>query len=120
MAITWMTSAHWFAPLLVSVFVLAGALWMGTLFSVSWLSGRARMMADGPEIGRLSLSLFHRWTMPSLVVSLVAGALWCAGIGVENQPPRWLCALLVAGLVPLGLSGAVGNAARRLVRGRLE
>src|SRR5579884_296642 len=66
MTINQILSTHWTPQLLASLFVVAAALWIGTLFSVSWFSGSATMMADGPEIGRLALTLFRRWTVPLL------------------------------------------------------
>ncbi len=95
----WMTLMARYAPALGAVLIVAGGLWMGTLVSVSWLCGRARLMADGPEIGRLALSLFGRWTVPSLLVSLLAGgALWL--VAFERQAhARWLYVVAVAELV---------------------
>jgi hypothetical protein len=63
-------------PLLGVVALVAGALWTGVLFSVSWLSGRARWMADGTEVGQLALTLNRRWATPCLVVCLVSVFLW--------------------------------------------
>jgi hypothetical protein len=99
-----------------TICVVGGALWLGTLFSVSWLCGRATMMADGPEIGRLSLSLFRRWTLPSLVVSLVAGALWCDAAAQEGRHAHWPYGLPVALFAVAAMSRAVGRRAKRLVR----
>src|SRR5579864_4960344 len=120
MAITWMTSAHWFAPLLVSVFVLAGALWMGTLFSVSWLSGCARMMADGPEIGRLALSLFRRWTVPSFCVSLLAGLGWLASTSAGRTHIQWFYASAVVVAPLLAVQAGVARRAKRVAQGSVE
>jgi len=121
-AIGWAASAHLsrYEPVSATVCIVAGALWLGTLFSVSWLCGRAKMMADGPEIWRLSLSLFRRWTLPSLVVSLVAGALWCDAASHEGRPAHWIYGLPVAVLAFVALSRAVGRRAKRLVRESLE
>ncbi len=63
-------------PLLGVVAFIAGALWAGILFSVSWLSGRTRWMADGTEIGSLAIALNRRWGTPCEVVFLSAGFLW--------------------------------------------
>jgi hypothetical protein len=111
----------WCAPLLASTFVVATALWIGTLFSVSWLSGCARMMADGPEIGRLALSLFRRWTVPSLGVSLVAGAGWVALARSGRPPGQWVYgAVLLVIPVVLSLHMAVGRHAKRVMQGNIE
>jgi len=47
----WMNLTPGWLTLVSTWFVASCALWTGTLFSVSWLTGRARMMADGPEVG---------------------------------------------------------------------
>lgn len=119
MAMDWMTSLRWCAPFLAPVFVLTGALWIGTLFSVSWLSGCARMMADGPEIGRLAVSLFRRWTSPSLFVSLVAGLGWLAIVPAGRTRAHWVYAVAV--VVPLlALQLGVGKRAKRVAQGSIE
>jgi uncharacterized membrane protein len=116
----WMTTMHWCAPLLASTFVIAGALWIGTLFSVSWLSGCARLMADGPEIGRLALSLFRRWTTPSLCVSLLTGLGWLADATLGGVRAHWdyWGALVVVPLV--ALHAAAGRRAKRVAEGHVE
>jgi hypothetical protein len=63
-------------PVLGAVAFIALALWVGVLFSVSWLCGRARWSADGSEPGKLAESLGRRWATPSLVVSIASGLLW--------------------------------------------
>jgi serine/threonine protein kinase len=108
------------ARLVATVSFVASAVWLGTLFSVSWLCGRATLMADAQEIGRLSVSLFRRWTLPSLVLSLVAGALWCGSAAHETQRTHWLYGVLLAGVALVGLTAAVGHQAGRLVGGSLE
>jgi hypothetical protein len=120
MAIDWMTSMHWCAPLLASIFVLAGALWMGTLFSASWLSGCARMMADGPEIGRLALSLLHRWTIPSLCVSLFAGLGWLAMAPLGRTRVHWVYAVAALAVPIVALQVGVGRRAKRVAQGSAE
>jgi hypothetical protein len=109
-----------YAPLFATICVAAGALWLGTLFSVSWLCGRATLMADGPEIGSLSLSLFRRWTVPSLVVSLIAGSLWCGAAAQANRQHYWLYGIALAVLAFVALTGTVGQRGSRLVRGSIQ
>jgi hypothetical protein len=75
------------------------------------------MMADAPEIGRLALQLFRRWTVPSLIVSLVAGAAWCALVAQEHQQPLWLGGVALAGLALVGLNVTVARRASQLARG---
>ncbi|HEY8086791.1 MAG TPA: hypothetical protein VIF09_03080, partial [Polyangiaceae bacterium] len=54
-------------PLLAAAAFLSLCLWVGVLFSVSWLSGRARWMADGTEVGELAAALNRRWAIPCFV-----------------------------------------------------
>jgi hypothetical protein len=108
------------APLFATTFFGATALWMGTLFSVSWLSGRAKMMADGPEIGGLALSLFRRWATSSLLVSLAGGIGWLAELPIERTRDHWVYGIAAAVLVLIGLHLAVGDRARRVARGSLR
>jgi serine/threonine protein kinase len=114
------TTSSVVAPLLGTLCVVATALCMGTLFSVSWLCGRARMMADGAEIARLSMQLFRRWTVPSLVVAFVAGVASCAIVAQEQPHADWLYGVAVAGLAIVGLTAAVARRAARLVRGTVD
>jgi hypothetical protein len=115
----WMTTMHWCVPLLASTFVIAGALWIGTLFSVSWLSGCARMMADGPEIGRLALSLFRRWTTPSLCVTLLTGLGWLAAtLGGARAHWHYWIAFIAAPLV--ALHAAAGRRAKGVAEGDVD
>jgi hypothetical protein len=123
MALDWMSSMHsiyaW-GPFLAAIFVVAGALWMGTLFSVSWLSGCARLMADGPEIGRLALTLFRRWTTPSLGASVVAGLGWLAVAPVARTRLHWVYAVAALALPLMALQVTVGRRAKRVAQGRIE
>jgi uncharacterized membrane protein len=107
-------------PLLATFFFAASALWMGTLFSVSWLSGRAKMMADGPEIGSLAVSLYRRWATPSMLVSMGAGVGWLAEAPSEGLRAHWVYGIVAAVLALVGLHNAVGGRARRVGRGSLN
>jgi hypothetical protein len=108
-----------YATALAILCVAASALWIGTLFSVSWLSGRARMMADAQEIGHLGLQLFRRWTVSSLLVSLAAGGAWLAAAPAERAWPHWLYGVAAAVLWLVALTVAVGQRARRIEAGNV-
>jgi len=107
-------------PLFVALFIASCALWTGTLFSVSWLSGRAQIMADGPEIGALALALLRRWTAPSALVSLAAAAAWIAASPVQRMRDPWIygagAALAALTLLHLG----AGIRAKRVVHGSVD
>jgi len=105
------------APLLATLSVAASALCIGTLFSVSWLSGRARLMADGPEIGRLCVQLFRRWTASSLMVSVLAGAGWWVIAGREQTRGQWLYCVAVLALALVALTFVVAGRVEQLVQG---
>jgi hypothetical protein len=108
----------WYVAVLATLCLAASALWLGTLFSVSWFCARATTTPDGPTIGRLASSLFRRWTLPSLVVSLVAGVLWCAAAAHGDRQARWLYGVPVAVLAFVALSAAVGRRVKRIVGGK--
>jgi hypothetical protein len=113
----WMNCLHKGAPLLAALALLSSALWIGTLFSVSWLSGRARMMADAPEIGRLALALFRRWTLTSLMVSLASTAAWWVGqdgLGAVRPGNAAVAGACAAGLLLLIVHLSVGARAKRV------
>jgi serine/threonine protein kinase len=112
-----LTTPSTYASLLATLCVVANALCMGTLFSVSWMCGRARMMADGSEIGRLAMQLFRRWTVPSLIVCLLSGGGWCALVAQEHPQAYWRYGIALAGLALVGLNVTVGRRASQLVRG---
>lgn len=115
-----MPSMQWYAHASASAFVVLAGLWIGTLFSVSWLSGSARMMADAPEIGRLARSLFRRWTVPSLVGTLAAGAAWVIATLGAPPPGRWIYPAVVGGVILVWFHFSVGRRASRVVQGSVQ
>jgi serine/threonine protein kinase len=118
--ITALTTRSAYAPLLATLCVVANALCVGTLCSVNWICGRARTMEHGPEIGRLARDLFRRWTVPSLIVSLVSGGGWCALASQEHPQAHWLYGIALAGLALVGLNVTIGRRASQLVRSGTE
>jgi hypothetical protein len=123
MMTNWITSMHFISQLLACSLGVAGALWIGTLFSVSWLSGCATMMADGPEIGRVAVSLFRRWTVPSLLVCLMAGLALLSEIQLRHASlPRgdWPYAIALVAIPLLALHVTVGKRAKWVARGHID
>ena len=102
------------APFLLALAVMSGALCVGTLFAVNWLAGRARWMADAPEIARLALSLFARWTVPCFAVSAVAAAGWLEGAHPERAHDPIVLAAAAATLLLVVLHVQVAARARRI------
>jgi hypothetical protein len=119
-AMDWMNLTPSWLTLASMAFVASCALWTGTLFSVSWLTGRARMMADGPEVGGLALTLFRRWAVPLLVLSLVAGFVCLAGGPADRLRAHWVYGIVGAMVVLFALHAVVGSRAKRVVRGSLR
>jgi hypothetical protein len=121
-----MTSTRAFAllhqclPLLGVVAFVAGALWVGILFSVSWLSGRARWMADGTELGSLALSLNRRWATPLLIVCLASGSLWVFMVPAGSLDLPWASGLGGTILALLIVHSSVVARAMGVSRGSLR
>jgi hypothetical protein len=109
-----LTLVHRGSSILLAVAVLTGALCIGTLFAVSWLAGRARWMADAPEIARLALSLFARWTVPCFFVSAVTGAGWLEAAHPERVHDPVVMAVAVATLLLVLVHFKVAARARRI------
>jgi hypothetical protein len=104
-------------PMLGVLAFIAGALWAGILFSVSWLSGRARWMADGTEVGGLAIMLNRRWATPCLVVSLASAFLWIYAQPQGLADERWLFGLGAALAVLLLVHSSVLHRAVRIANG---
>ena len=102
------------APFLLAVAVISGALCLGTLFAVSWLAGRARWMADAPEIARLALSLFSRWTVPCFFVSTATAMAWLEGAHPERIHDPIVMGAAFATLVLVLVHVKVASRARRI------
>jgi hypothetical protein len=104
-------------PLLGVVALIAGALWAGILFSVSWLSGRARWMADGAEVGSLAATLNRRWAIPCLVVSVTSAFLWLYSLPQGTIGDARLVGLGIAMAALVLLHSSVLIRASRVARG---
>jgi hypothetical protein len=116
----WMNLTPGWLMLASVAFVAACGLWTGTLLSVSWLTGRARMMADGQEIGGLALALFRRWAVPLLVASVVAGFVSLVGGPADRLRAHWVYGIVGAMAASIALHVVVGSRARRVVRGSVR
>jgi hypothetical protein len=101
-------------------FVALCALWTGTLFSVSWLTGRARMMADGPEVGGLAVALYRRWAGPLFIASFLVGFVWLAGGPADRLRAHWVYGIVGAMAALLSLHLVVGSRAQRVLRGSVR
>lgn len=105
------------APLFATVSLVASVLWIGALFTTSWLCGRARLMADGAEIGSLALLFHRRWASRCFLLGGTCGLLALAGApGVLRPSSAAGAALALLALV--WLHARVGRRADRISRGR--
>jgi hypothetical protein len=107
-------------PLLGVAAFIALALWVGVLFSVSWLSGRARWMADGTEVGRLAVALDRRWAIPALLASVGTAFFWL--FAAPAGPPHGgaLYGLVGAALLLVVMHAAVSRRALQVAGGHTE
>jgi hypothetical protein len=76
------------------------------------------LVADPPEIGRLAMQLFQRWTVPSLIACLLSGGGWCALVAQEHPHAHWLYGIALAALALVGLNVTVGRRAVQLYQQR--
>ena len=116
----WMNLPPGWLMLAAVAFVASCSLWTGTLFCVSWLTGRARMMADGPEIGRLAVTLHRRWAHPLGIATFVTGFISVMGGPSERLRAHWIYGIAAAVAALVALDVAVGSRAKRVVRGSLR
>jgi hypothetical protein len=116
----WMNLTPGWLMLAAVAFVASCSLWTGTLLCASWLTGRARMMADGPEVGGLAVSLYRRWARPLFVATFVAGFVTLAGGPAERLRAHWVYGIAAAMAALLGLHLVVGSRAKRVVRGSVR
>jgi succinate dehydrogenase hydrophobic anchor subunit len=71
-------------------------------------------MADAPEIGRLALSLFARWTVPCFFVSAATAVGWLEGAHPERVRDPVVMAVALAALLLVLVHVRVGARARRI------
>ena len=111
---------RWLPTLLAAAVFSALALWVGILFSVSWLSGRARWCADGAEMGRHAQALSDRWATPLLFVALVAAVGWVAVLPSIAPTGNWLAGVAAAVAALIVVHSSVALRARRVARGSVS
>lgn len=110
-----------YGPLLLGVVaVVAGALWTGTLFAVSWLCGRARWRADSRDIGALAADLNSRWATRWFVVGAACSLGWVAAAPPGTLEPYWVGGVGAGVLALLLLHGSVAQRAKRIADGSVR
>jgi hypothetical protein len=105
------------APVLAALALLTGSLWVGTLFAVSWLSGRARYMADGVEIATLALGLNRSWATPCLLATMVFALGWACLVPPSTFDAYTMLAASVAMFVLVLVHASAANRAVRIAGG---
>jgi hypothetical protein len=108
------------ALLLGVVAVVAGALWAGTLFAVSWLCGRARWRADSREIGALAVELNRRWATRCFVVGAVCALGWVGAAPSGTMEPYRVGGVGAGVLALVLLHGSVAQRAKRIADGSMR
>ena len=108
---------HRFIPALIPFLLLATGLWAGALLCVGFLARRARFMADGPEIGRIGLSIFRRSAWPALLASCAAGAACFAYSPRAYVHERSFYVVTALAAVMIALHVRVGAKAKRVADG---
>jgi putative membrane protein len=102
---------------LVAVHVLSNVVWIGSILSVALLVGRARLMADGPEVGALARRVYTRLAVPAFVFSFASGVTrFVLGIAAYAHMP-WMHAKLTLALGVIALHHVIGAKARRVAGG---
>jgi protoporphyrinogen IX oxidase len=102
---------------LVAIHVLSNVVWIGSILSVALLVGRARLMADGPEVGGLARRVYMRLAVPAFVFSFVSGVTrFVLGASVYAHMP-WMHAKLTLALGVIALHHVIGAKAKRVAGG---
>ena len=102
---------------LVAVHVLSNVVWIGSILSVALLVGRARLMADGAEVGALARRVYTRLAVPAFAGSFAFGlGRFVLGIGVYAHMP-WMHAKLTLAVGVIALHHVIGARAKRVAGG---
>jgi uncharacterized membrane protein len=104
-------------PVLLPLHLVSTGAWLGAILATSSLAARARLMADGPEIGRLATSLHRRFAWPALVLAFATGVLMVAEAPAEYVTARWFYVELALTAAMIVAHVAVGRRAKRVSSG---
>jgi len=107
-------------PLLGAGAFVALSLWIGTLFSVSWVTGHARWMADDADVGRIAAALCRRWATPFLMGFVVLTSLLVVATPDAQIGTAQLVAAGFALAGMLGVHGSIWRHAARVERGSVR
>jgi putative membrane protein len=105
-----------FALPLVALHVSANLVWIGSILAVAWLCGRARLVADGAEVGRYARAIYLRFSAPAFVVAIGAGVARLLVQPSAYLHAHWMHGKLFLAVALVGLHHVVGAKAKRIAR----
>jgi protoporphyrinogen IX oxidase len=106
--------------LLVAAHVLANVVWIGALFSVATLAGRAPFVAEPSELGLLARRVYWRLAVPGFLASLGAGVARIALAPQMYAHLPWFHVKMALAVVVVVLHHIIGGRARRVANGDSE
>jgi putative membrane protein len=109
-----------FATPLLAAHMAANVVWIGAIVAVAWLTGRARLMADGAEIGRLAVLFYRRFAVPAFVISFLAGLGRLLTMPREYMQLHWMHGKLTFALIVIVLHHVAGGRAKRVAGGSMQ
>jgi putative membrane protein len=101
----------------VALHVAANVVWIGSILSVAWLCARARLMADGAEIGRLARGIYLRFSVPGFVLSFVAGLARLLMAPGTYLRMHWMHGKLFFVVGVIALHHIIGARTKRIAKG---
>jgi putative membrane protein len=109
-----------FALPLVALHVSANLVWIGSIVAVAWLCGRARLVADGTEVGRFARGIYLRFSVPAFMLAVGAGIARLLVQPSVYLHAHWMHGKLLLAVVLIGLHHVVGAKAKRIARADTE
>jgi putative membrane protein len=105
-----------FALPLVALHVSANLVWIGSILAVAWLCGRARLRADGAEVGQFARGIYMRFSVPAFLIAVGAGLARLLMQPAAYLHAHWMHGKLLLALVIIALHHVTGAKAKRIAR----
>ena len=102
---------------MLALHVAANVVWIGSILSAGWLTGRARLMADGAEVGRLARGIYLRFAVPGFVLSFVAGLARLLVAPGTYMRMHWMHGKLFFVVGVIALHHIIGARTKRVAKG---
>jgi putative membrane protein len=109
-----------FALPLVALHVSANLVWIGSILAVAWLCGRARLVADGTEVGRFARGVYLRFSVPAFLLAVGAGVARLLMQPAVYLHAHWMHGKLALALLIIALHHVIGAKAKRIARADTE